>query len=201
MKKALYLTLIIIAITLAFLKYKYGAEVTTPSPSPLPTVLPSPTRTVRTFSTDYFTLEYPVNSSAAAESEGVDSKSWHVTYMGDKQKASGRTQTELFDGYALTITRFEGVGESLENTQAQADRQGIVDICGEENATNINSKSYLGRTMLTFYGGCLGEAYHYYFVENGILYRITSMVAGDEQDKAKYQQTIDQILNSLHFTE
>ena len=202
MKKALYIFLIIIALALTYLKFNYGGEVSpAPSPIPSPVVVASPIPMVRSFTTDYFTLEYPVEASAAAESEGIDFHSWRIYFMGDKQRASGRTQTELFDGYAVSLTRFEGVGEELERTQAEADQQGIIDACGKENVTDIVSKKYLARQILTFFGGCLGEADYYYFVERDHLYRITSMVVGEDLDKEKYQVTVERILTSLKFTD
>lgn len=201
MKNTLYLVLIFIVLVLGYFKYQEWQHPTPiiTSPSPSPEVESS--SLVRSLSTPYFSLEYPVEATSSPVSESPDSDLWQVSYMGDKQRASDSTQTELFDGYAISLTRFTVVGENIEQTQAEADRKGIVDACGEENATVISSIQIVGKEALTFFGGCLGEGNHYYFMENDNLYRLTTLVVGEEDDKQIYQSTVDKIFSSLKFTE
>lgn len=199
MKKALYLLLILTIVGLSYLKFKAIGETSSPSPLPSdPPVVVEQKSDEALLTTKYFTLSYPKTAQQNPPSESPDSILWSITYMGAKQVASGRTQTELFDGYALTITVFpEIVGTDPALVQAKADRQGIVDGCGDTNVTKLESTEIAGYQAISFTGGCLGEAIHYYFANQGILYRLTTMIVGDQADIAEYQKTTDRIIRSF----
>lgn len=200
MKRSLYLILILIITGLIYLRFLSSDRlVPPPPPSPTPSIVASPSPPVRTLTTLYFTLEYPTTATASSPSESPDGQTWSVSYLGDTQRASGRTQTELFDGYAVTLTRFETAGDDLAATQATADRQGIVDACGPENVTEIKPTIIAGHEALSFFGGCLGEATYYSFLAQDTLYRVTVMVVGPDSATPAYQATVDQMLASLKF--
>lgn len=204
MKNLLYLILITIIFALGYLKY-WGAKQTllspSPSPSPAITISPSPTSSWLTFSTDLFTLTYPPEASASERPENPDSKNWAVTYMGETQRQSGRTQTELFDGYALNLTAFEIVGDDPAQIQAESDRQATIDACGlEGEVTPITSTSIASQTALTYSGGCLGRPTSYYFSLDQQLFRLSVLVVGSTEDRVQYLSTVDKIIASLHFS-
>ena len=189
--------LVLIIIGLAYLRYGMKEQVVE-SPKPSSAIIPSPSPlSMRTLETPYFSLEYPLEASAAAVVESPDSMEWRVNYMGKSQLDSGRTQTELFDGYAVTITKFEIVGDNPDLVQAQADRQGIVDACSEEQVTPIRSDKLGDREVISYFGGCLGEATQYYFEDSGSLYRISAMIVGPDSEVAKYDLIVDSILDSF----
>ncbi len=199
MKKVLYLVLILIIAGLSYLKWQSRGEVVVPevTSSPTPSPLPSAVSDSR-LTTEYFTLNYPSVATSSPVSESPDSTSWSIRYMGEKQVSSGRTQTELFDGYAITVTVFPTVvGDDPSTTQAESDRQGTIDGCGDSSVTKIRDVKLAGIDALSFSGGCLGEANHFYFMDQDHLYRITSMAVGEPEDAFTYQQTVDKILSSL----
>lgn len=203
MKKTLYLVLVLIIFGLSYLKWlawkapdqPQNTQVSSPEPSSLP-------KTGSTLKTPYFSIDYPSVASSSPVSELPDSTTWSVSYMGPKQKASGRTQTELFDGYAVSLTRFsEIVGDDPLTTQAESDRQGTIDGCGEDSVTQITSLKLVNHQALSFTGGCLGEATNYYLLAGSALYRISTMAVGTPEDSYNYEQTVKDILSSLEFTE
>lgn len=199
MKKLLYLVLILIIAGLGYLKWQSRGEsvTTTPVLSPSPTVTPQASDN-QVLTTEYFSLAYPKVATSSPVSESPDSTSWSIRYMGEKQVSSGRTQTELFDGYAITVTVFPTVvGDDPSTTQAESDRQGTIDGCGDSSVTKIRDVKLAGIDTLSFSGGCLGEANHFYFMDQDHLYRITSMAVGEPEDAFAYQQTVDQALASL----
>ena len=200
MKRALYIVLILIALGLGYLKFHTQDVPPSPMPSPF---LPSPTplASVQTLTTAYFSLEYPSDATASPVTEGPDNQTWAFSYMGETQRASGRTQTELFDGYALTITRFQtSSSDDAIQTQAQADMQGISDACGESHLTTLAPTLIAGHEAQNFTGGCLGEATYYYFLDSENLYRLTVMIVGPETSTTTtYQEIVDQIISSLKF--
>lgn len=205
MKNYFYALLIFIIIVLSYFKFvaATSTSLTTTSPSPTPSLVPSPSPVATNpLITDYFSLDYPVEATTASVIESPDSLEWRVVYMGDTQKASGRTQTELFDGYMVSLTRFE-VPTSTDSArlQAEADRQSTIDACGEEGATPITEGKVGSFPALTFYGGCLGEATQYYLINNDSLYRINVMVVGPEAMLPKYNQLVQIIFSSLKLVD
>ncbi len=203
MKNLLYLILITIIFALGYLKYWGAKQIElspSPSPSPAITILPSPTPSWLTFSTDFFTLTYPPEASASERPENPDSRNWAVTYMGNTQRQSGRTQTELFDGYAVNLTIFEVVGDDPVGLQAESDRQATIDVCGEEgDVTSITSTLIAAQSALTYSGGCLGRSTNYYFPVDQQLFRLSVLVVGSQEDQVKYLSTVDKIITSLRF--
>jgi hypothetical protein len=194
--------LVLIIIGLAYLRFGYNQQaVDTPTASP---AISSPTpslSSLQTLETPYFSLQYPLEASATPSVESPDSEEWRVSYMGDTQKESGRTQTELFDGYIVTITKFEVVdASSSAQIQADTDRQGIIDACGDDRVTKIKSDKLGDIDVISYFGGCLGEATNYYFEDGDSLYRISKMVVGSEVDVAKYNLIVDSMLDSFKLS-
>ena len=199
MKKLLYIVLILIIFGLSYLKWQSRGEVISPtqSISPSPSPLSSGSSDTSLF-TEYFSLTYPSIATQSPISESPDSTSWTIRYMGEKQTSSGRTQTELFDGYAVTVTRFpEVIGDNPALTQAESDRQGTIDGCGESSVTKIRDEQIAGKNAHAFTGGCVGEATSFYFMDKNNLYRITTMAVGTPEDVFNYQQSVDKVLASL----
>lgn len=199
MKKTLYLVLILIIIGLSYLKWQGSQQVSETAASPSPSTTPiMPVSGGLMLDSEYFTLEYPAVATLSPISESPDSTSWTVRYMGEAQVKSGRTQTELFDGYAVTVTVFPSVvGDDPRGTQAQSDREGTISGCGESSVTTIRDTEIAGKKTQTFAGGCIGEANHFYFMDDEILYRIVTMAVGTPEDVFTYQQTVDKMLTSL----
>lgn len=206
MKKLLYLVLTLIALLLLYLRFSYAGNSqklpsTNPSTSPVSSVAPQPKMQVNLtekLDNAYFTLSYDKEATTST-SRSPDSQEWVISYMGEEQKKSGRTQTELWDGYMLSITRFETVGEDPDQKQAEVDRRGIIDGCGEDKSTPIKAGKLGEYDTLTFYGGCLGEADYHYIMLADTLYRLTVMTLGSDELKPKYERVIGATLDSLSF--
>lgn len=203
MKKALYIILICIALGLIYIRLRYSnpGEVVNSS-SPLPSSTPTSNipkvELGGILNNEYFSLNYP-EVATTSTSTTPDAREWVISYMGEEQKKSGRTQTELWDGYTVAITRFEAIGDNPDRVQAEADRQGIVDACSAENATTITTATLGEYPALTFFGGCLGEADYYYLKVADTLYRLTVMVVGSDDYKPGYQTTVTTLLDTLRF--
>jgi hypothetical protein len=199
MKNALYVVLILIIFGLSYLKWQSWQNPISVEPVATSTPAPS-TSSVNTLplSTTYFTLDYPSSASSSPVVESPDSLSWTIRYMGETQRESGRTQTELFDGYAITLTIFPSVvGDDPVSTQAETDRQGTINGCGQSSVTQIKSVDIAGNKAISFSGGCVGEANHFYFMHDQMLYRIVTMAVGTPEDVFIYQQAVDKTLASL----
>lgn len=202
MKKLLYLTLILVICGLGYLKWQsYRAgdmSAPTPSPSPSP-VQTTPMMTFKKLETPYFTLEYAPEATVSSYSS-PDSETWAVSYMGEAQRKSGRTQTELWDGYSYSVTRFEVAEASgSARVQAQVDRNDTIDACGTDRVTDLREVTFGQRQALSFSGGCVSDATNYYLLEAGALYRISMSNIGDQTTEPLYADALDAITASLHF--
>lgn len=204
MKKTLYIILTLIALGLLYVRVRYSAPSGESLSSPTPTTTSASPSTEprvalsKTLNNDYFGLSYP-EVATTSTSTAPDSQEWAITYMGEEQVKSGLTQTELWDGYAISITRFEATGDNPDRVQAEADRQGTIDACGVENVTEIKNGKVGSYAALTYFGGCLGEADQYYLMIADTLYRVTVMVVGSDNYKTGYQTTTSAILETLRF--
>jgi hypothetical protein len=204
MKKTLYLVLILIIFGLSYLKWQAWKN---PEPSiPVATPTPAPTSSAvmdsLRLTTEYFTLDYPSVASASPVSESPDSLTWTVRHVGETQVKSGRTQSELSDGYAITITRFgEVLGDDPALTQAESDRAGTMTSCGESSVSSIRDEKIAGRNAHAFTGGCIAEATSFYFMDGESLYRLSTMAVGTPEDVFNYQQAVDKSLSTLKLLE
>jgi hypothetical protein len=166
------------------------------SPTPVPSSS-SINDTLR-LTTPYFTLDYPSIASSSPVTESPDSLTWTIRYIGETQVKSGRTQSELSDGYIVTVARFpEVVGDDPALTQAESDRAGTVSQCGDSSATKIRQEQIAGKNAHAFTGGCVAEATSYYFMDDEVLYRVTTMAVGAPEDIFDYNQSVSKILVSI----
>ncbi len=199
MKKLLYLVLILIIFGLGYLKWQSWQSpvipVVTSSPTPTPAPVVSDDQTLET---TYFSLSYPKVATSSPVSESPDSTSWTIRYMGQKQVESGRTQTELFDGYAITFTVFPSVvGDDPALTQAESDRDGSRNGCTDSSVAPIRETELAGKKAYTFTGGCIADSTSFYFIAGDSLYRISTMAVGEPGVVTIYQQAIDKIITSF----
>jgi hypothetical protein len=200
MKKALYLVLILIIIGLSYLKWqaRQNPLPTESIPSPTPVVNDNVTGRNAQLITPYFSLDYPSVASSSPVSEAPDSLTWTVRYIGATQIESSRTQSELSDGYIVTISRFpEVVGDDPSLTQAESDREGTVNQCGDSSVTKIREEQIAGKSAHAFTGGCIAEATSYYFMDEEVLYRVTTIAVAAPEVIFDYNQAISKILSTF----
>jgi len=122
-----------------------------------------------------------------------------VSYMGEKQRASGRTQTELADGYAFNVVTATGEGYAdLDDFYIQRVNQ-LTEVCtsiGDPQETTIS-----GKRAITHELNCLGD-YDTYYVKNGDLYfEISLLHIGDAEDLPDYTETVNKILSTFEFAQ
>ncbi len=124
-----------------------------------------------------------------------------VVYMGPEQMNSGRTQTELFDGYSFRMgnvslapyaTLEELVTTERKNAQEHCQEGGVVSditptkVAGQDAFRYVATGCYIDYTE-TFVG--FKDRY----------YRISQSYVGTMQES--YKGITDQILSSVQFTE
>ncbi len=144
-----------------------------------------------------YQLQYPIEAKAeTTRNESV------ISYMGQKQIASGRTQTELFDGYAFRIGRVIANPDTDTEKIAREERNNAESNCIGENGTVSKLESTTLQEQPAFQysaQGCYIDYTETFVSFNGVIYRISQSYVGDAPDQAMYKEITKRILASLQF--
>ncbi|PIR43671.1 hypothetical protein COV24_01280 [candidate division WWE3 bacterium CG10_big_fil_rev_8_21_14_0_10_32_10] len=144
-----------------------------------------------------FSFNYPNTSVLSSSSNEYES----VVYMGDYQKSTGRTQTELFDGYKFSVaiqdinekTLEEYAGEIYDQDKSSTYNQG----CAFSDLSNV---TYGGVSSLTFSATCEGQNSRTYIaLSNDSLYVINGFAVGSDPILDGYKNEINGILSTFIF--
>jgi len=141
-----------------------------------------------------FTFRYPPEANV----NDTGSNYMSVNFMGQKQIDSGRTQTELFDGYAMNVVDLtdEGDFSSLDDF-AEARMSQFDDVCSmvsEPKTGSVNENPYI-----TVDASCLGDFTIFYFENSNRFYEVGLLVTGDKEDTPGYQQTVNDMFSTFTF--
>ena len=202
---ALLIILILSVLSLAGLYSYKNFFVKAPEPTPVPTpeATPDPTADWKTYTnTEFkFSLKYPeeVKNSVAVNGPFTTFK---FTFIGPVQESSGRTQSELSDGYMITINAApitENI--TLQNLQlgAEKGRQGTLnagygDICevSEINSGVLDSAPTIEYTATN----CIGNYRNILTFKGSVQYQIAGLYTNSE-----YELIVNQILSTFKFTD
>jgi hypothetical protein len=190
---------------LDFEKESTGTPTPTPSgTSVFSTVTPTPdpvadiTKDWESYSNDEYTFKYP--KSANLDTKGLAPYATRVTFMGQQQIDSGRTQTELWDGYTVTISKKgELSGKTLkqvvhEDIASSKSTCPVTPEISEPTQTTFDQKP-----AYQFTDSCMGEATQIYLNNSGTVYIITQLTAGDDEHLPGYKETTNQIAETIKF--
>ncbi len=188
---------------LIIVRTKNTNQVTTVSPiqTSIITASPNPTQQtseeLKSISNLGITMQYPAEAKAEARTEETV-----IFYMGQKQIASGRTQTELFDGYSLRIGLIKPeVGKTLEQT-AKVERDNAVTNCqSEKGEVSPLTASTIDRVSAFMYSAknCYVDYTETITINKDKVYRISQSYVGDTEDQLKYKENTDKMRESIQF--
>jgi hypothetical protein len=174
----------------------------TQTPAPTPTVEPltDSTKDWETYTGKEYEFKYPAGLKSDTGAAGANFESIRVQFMGEKQTASGRTQTELFDGYAFIVTKIDSAPEKTPLQWAEEKRAATKETCAEAVFGDINETAIEKGVGVQYkVKNCFAD-YTLSLIEyNGIVYEITQVYVGEPADQAKYEHTTDLIFNSIKF--
>ena len=153
--------------------------------------IPSPNQEIeagwKTLTSSNYSLSYPEEAtSEARENESL------IFFMGPKQIASGRTQTELFDGYSFRIeSTLIPPNTDIENF-AESQRKSAQDNClSYETASVSELKSITITNQPAFQysaEGCYIDYTETILSFNNNTYRISQSYTGDKEDQTTYKE-------------
>jgi hypothetical protein len=149
-------------------------------------------------SASQFTLKYPAGITVDTQPNGPSSMI-RFTQIGPTQKASGRTQASLTDGYQITVLVSPMTQAVDLNLAADKERQRILSSPNSEtcNVMNPKSGSLAGvPTVELSATNCNGDFKTIFMTNNSHQYQITGLIEG-----VGYTNTVDQILSTFKFME
>jgi len=159
---------------------------------------PNPTDDWKTLTNLNHTFRYPAEASAEArEDESL------VFFMGQKQIDSGRTQTELFDGYSFRVGEVTNDANVKLEELAEMERENAVSNCPSEGSVVSRLTPVIISQQEAFQYSAIGCYIDYtetIVAYNNIFYRISQSYVGDAEDQDKYEEITNQILSSFSFT-
>lgn len=178
---------------------KYLKAPITTSPTPTLSIAPSgaPAAEWKTYNNSKYGFSFKYPAEAKFSDSNVDT--FQVSFMGPKQTASGRTQTELADGYAFAVVVVDASKITLDE-YLQKNLEDLKNVCepgniGKYVKTNIN-----GKDSYTYTSNCLGTFTTYLTKNGNQIYQINELYEGfTSEDKAGYKQIADKILSTFTF--
>ena len=150
-----------------------------------------------TFSTSGISLTHPSEAITEVENDGL-----LVRFMGQKQIDSGRTQTELFDGYILRVETILAEPADTLDTLSETERTNAETNCQSEtgNVTQLQSVDIDSQNAFQFTAtGCYIDYTTTIAEVNDKFYRISQSYVGTPEDQEMYHTITDQMVDSLTF--
>lgn len=150
-----------------------------------------------TITTQDYSIKYPTQATAeAGETDTV------IRFMGQKQIDSGRTQTELFDGYIVRVEVLQPqITEDLK-AFSQTQRGNAVVNCESYNGTvsELLTVKVDGEDAYKYSAAnCYGDYSETFVTINETDYRISQLYVGEPEDMTLYREKSDQIANSIQI--
>lgn len=148
-----------------------------------------------------FSFQYPVE--AVVRNVMETPKRVKVMRIGPTQVASGRIQTELFDGYSFTVTFFSEAKDGSISVLSEKMYNSAKQACSEATFSPIKDVQIAGKNAKTYsVENCLGNYTETFVGNHGYVYDITQIYSGnDKLLERTYQDTISQILATFRFTD
>lgn len=164
--------------------------------TPSPTF--DPTENWNSFTNLNHSFKYPSEATAEArEDESI------VRFMGQKQIDSGRTQTELFDGYSFRIGEIINDSKLTLEQLSKNERQNAQNNCLERESgqvSQLETISVSGRIGYQYSAaGCYVDYTETIVSFGDKFYRISQSYVGDVEDQKRYQEITNQILSTFKF--
>lgn len=183
-----------------------GPLITTPTATISAAIITSPafdSQNWKTYSDPQklYSIKYPPEAKVSSYTSTTTS----FTYIGPTQQKSGRTQTELADGYKVSVDyqpfTAQQSPETMVNDIYRQARQGCP--VPEEVALSPLTKITISGQLAWQYiiNNCLGDATVSFVAYKDKLYSLTAMYASlNSNDLPKYLEKASQIISTFQFS-
>jgi hypothetical protein len=155
---------------------------------------PDPTVNWKTYTSqkNTYSFKYPDGLTSDAGAAGTGYESIRFILIGPTQIASGRTQTELFDGYSFSITKLGPVSQIDPKTEIEKQEQNSKNVCTKVSAVSNIVVSRLN--AFQYSSDCMGSNTITVVTDGVDTYSITQMYTNNS-----YKTITDQILSTFKF--
>lgn len=173
----------------------------TNTPSVTPTGISDPTQGWEAYSGSAYTFKHSTGLKSDTGAAGAGVESIRFQFMGQKQIASGRTQTSLFDGYSFVVTKVGLASEKTAIQRANEARRNTKDNCGPEVLLSEIKEIQIGKSTGIQYSvkNCMGDHTNTFATNGNYVYEITQLYTGDKEDQQKYEEITNQIFLTFRF--
>lgn len=182
-----------------------GPDVLSPTPGINTTPVPDFINDWEIYSNSAYSFKHPKDLASDTNAGGANAESTRFRYMGEKQKTSGRTQTELFDGYMFIVTKIDSSGQKSAKQAAEEAYKSTKQNCGNYDNSSISEISVITINGQIAYQYEVSNCYTDYkntFIANGdSVYNITQSYTGEEPEYFEYKKITDQILSTFEFVD
>jgi hypothetical protein len=163
--------------------------------SPTPSATADPTANWKTYTnpTKTYSFKYPDGLNSDTLPGGTGFEGIRYTFMGPIQTASGKTQTELTDGYSFAVVKQGQSSELDPKTEIEKSVQN-----SKENCTSISTVSdvVIAKVDAFQYSeNCLGTYTITYLSDGNYTYSISQLYTSES-----YKTVTDQILSTFKFS-
>ncbi|HOX96364.1 MAG TPA: hypothetical protein PLI45_03200 [Candidatus Woesebacteria bacterium] len=172
-----------------------------PSETPTPTIDPTANWQTYVDSVGKYEIKYPTNATLSTNSKPIVD----IVYIGQAQIDSGRTQSELSDGYKISINfEYTAPTQTLASA-ANYVHQHNADNCPEPGKAVISpliQTTISDEPAMQFSTkNCFTDSTTVMVIKGDKLYEITSMYPASNPDQQKnYQDQTVKILSTFKFT-
>jgi hypothetical protein len=143
-----------------------------------------------------YSYRHPAGLKYDTGAGGSDYPSSRFTFIGPEQIKSGRTQTELFDGYAFSVINW---GSSVQNVPEKMIREQHANASENcKTLSDISTVTVSGKTGYQYSGDCYSTSTLTVVSDGTHTYMITQIYMG--KDGAADKKITDAIFSSFRFT-
>ena len=171
------------------------------SPTPLPIPDQEPLTDWLTFDSKEYSFKYPPQSKQPETTLSKNESTVKLSYMGQKQIDSGRTQTELWDGYIFTIRRTSLSTNTTPQKHVETLRENTINDCPTDSKTvsEIRQVTLNNISGMEYSAQCMSDFTITVIQNDNLIYEITQLYMGEEPELSNYKQITSNILKSLTF--
>ena len=201
---AILLLLVVGGTAAYFLVFKNQVATPTSTPTPEATATPDPTADWETYTTNEYSFKHPLGLKSDTGAAGRAFESIRFSFMGQKQIASGKIETELSDGYAFTVTKIGSIDTTSPKQEAEKEYSNSKESCPSDNAiVEIIAKTTIDNNEAYRFSvkDCLGDYTLSFVSSDKFVYSIIQLYVGDSEDYSGYKLITDQILSTFKFVE
>ncbi|MBI2326206.1 hypothetical protein HYU91_02345 [Candidatus Collierbacteria bacterium] len=165
------------------------------TPTPTPTQFADPTANWKLYTDiqNRYSVKYPENFKITDYAEG-NYKGIAMALIGESQKASGRTETELSDGIVVKTIIINDPKKSIEQ-YAQEQKSAEGDAASQIVTTKLESQIAYEFTA----NGWWGRTRVIYSGVNNFVIRLSANINGADSKISEYKKIVDQILSTFKF--